>query len=289
METFGMQVLEGLSERQLGLIRFCKIYRELGAGELLFAEGDPSQTMYIVISGSIIVFRQRFDSDTVIAELGAGEILGEIGAITGSPRTAAARANGPTVLMELSKEALSGISEACGAEGSLKLMENITYILSDRLNTQNLRLDAPPKAISAGWLEIEANEALDTIMKFLPHQVFSSKVHIKKLKPEEILCNEKEKPDAFFFVHAGTLHVFKDNGNGRPHTTLSILEAPTLIGFSSLFDGKPRTASVKAIDDVDYTRYPFSVYTKLKKEKPEDALKLLNAMARLLIYWIARG
>src|SRR5260221_6303048 len=65
----------------------------LMSGELLFKEGDPSDSLYIVISGRLRVVSRAADdqSERVVADLGHGQIVGEIGLVcdrlhSGTPR-----------------------------------------------------------------------------------------------------------------------------------------------------------------------------------------------------------
>lgn len=59
-----------------------------GAGEVIFAEGDKGDHMYVVRSGEIEIERDG----KVIEALSRGGIFGEMALIDGSPRSATARA-----------------------------------------------------------------------------------------------------------------------------------------------------------------------------------------------------
>ncbi len=70
----------------------------LPAGAMLFNEGDEGNAAFLIKSGSIEVFRFRDDCEQVVANLGPGDLLGEMSALDRRPRTAGARA---TVASEL--------------------------------------------------------------------------------------------------------------------------------------------------------------------------------------------
>lgn len=80
----------------------------LDAGELLFRRGDPSDVIYRVRAGAVdvIASADRDSSDgeagNVIATLGPGEYLGELGVLLGAPRSASVRAKGHAELVEVS-------------------------------------------------------------------------------------------------------------------------------------------------------------------------------------------
>jgi predicted acylesterase/phospholipase RssA/CRP-like cAMP-binding protein len=57
-------------------------------GTRLFAAGDPGDALYLVVSGRFRVVQSTDGGDEFIAEIGRGEIVGEMGALTGEPRSA---------------------------------------------------------------------------------------------------------------------------------------------------------------------------------------------------------
>jgi serine/threonine protein kinase/CRP-like cAMP-binding protein len=58
------------------------------AGELLLREGDRSDALYALKSGSVTVFTGPSAQPIELATLGPGEIFGEVAAVKGTPRTA---------------------------------------------------------------------------------------------------------------------------------------------------------------------------------------------------------
>ncbi len=61
-------------------------------GEVLFAEGDPSDHVVRVLSGTVDVLRELGGATILLGSVGTGEFLGEMGVIEGLPRNAAATA-----------------------------------------------------------------------------------------------------------------------------------------------------------------------------------------------------
>jgi len=60
----------------------------LGPDDILFAKGEPADTMYIVRSGLLEIY----DGLIILEVVGKGGILGEMAVIDGDPRSASARA-----------------------------------------------------------------------------------------------------------------------------------------------------------------------------------------------------
>lgn len=71
--------------------------RALAKDELLFETGDPSDGLYIVLDGSIrLTLSTPEGGELIVREAEAGDVLGEIGALDGAPRSAHARGVTPT-------------------------------------------------------------------------------------------------------------------------------------------------------------------------------------------------
>jgi diguanylate cyclase len=62
--------------------------RAIGAGEVLFREGDPADCAYVVERGRFQVSIQRDGARHVLAELREGALIGEMALVDGGPRTA---------------------------------------------------------------------------------------------------------------------------------------------------------------------------------------------------------
>jgi putative ABC transport system ATP-binding protein len=72
---------------------------ELEPGEVLFEQGDISDLVYEVESGTVEIFRRQVDGgEEFLANRGPGSYFGEIGPLLGLPRSASARAREPTRL-----------------------------------------------------------------------------------------------------------------------------------------------------------------------------------------------
>ena len=68
-------------------------------GQFLFHQGDPSDVVYIVQSGKIEILREKGDgAEEHVTVIGPDGYFGELGPMLNLPRSASARAIGPTVL-----------------------------------------------------------------------------------------------------------------------------------------------------------------------------------------------
>ncbi|MFT3915187.1 MAG: DUF1003 domain-containing protein [Anaeromyxobacteraceae bacterium] len=80
------------------------VERTLGDGELLFREGDPGGTLFVVLEGELEIFTVSKGREQVLSRVGPGGHVGEMSIIDGAPRSATGRAAGTTRVAELSRE-----------------------------------------------------------------------------------------------------------------------------------------------------------------------------------------
>lgn len=76
---------------------------EMRAGEVVLREGEVGDYYYIIESGHCAVLNKRGASDTLVAELGAGDAFGEEALVTDNTRNATVRMQTDGVLLRLSK------------------------------------------------------------------------------------------------------------------------------------------------------------------------------------------
>ena len=75
--------------------------------KILFHEGDPGDTFYIILSGSVEVFAEKINKH--LTTLKAGNFFGELALMLGIPRTASVRALEDTILFAIHKKGFEKI------------------------------------------------------------------------------------------------------------------------------------------------------------------------------------
>jgi CRP-like cAMP-binding protein len=81
--------------------------KNLKKGEVLFREGDASEAMYVIKTGKIAITKPKGASEIVLAELGPGDMLGEMAFFDNKPRSAGAKAMVDTMVIELPFKSLN--------------------------------------------------------------------------------------------------------------------------------------------------------------------------------------
>jgi len=92
-----------------GLKRVAETIREMEipAGELVFAEHDLGDEMYIVHSGRVLLFNETSSGENVLDSVRSGGYFGEMAIIDEQPRSASARSTEDSVLLVLHKNDFS--------------------------------------------------------------------------------------------------------------------------------------------------------------------------------------
>ncbi len=85
----GIPLFTNLDEASLGLLAQNCRRRQFAAKTALFHEGDPGQTLYVLLSGRVSVQRVTATGSVVhLAQRGAGEYFGEMSLLDGGCRSA---------------------------------------------------------------------------------------------------------------------------------------------------------------------------------------------------------
>jgi hypothetical protein len=105
----GIPLFKGLSRTQVHYILMAGSLSKIDAGETLFHKGDPSDSMYTIISGEMDVFdpvgdgelNGGFKRQVLINQLKTGDVLGEMGFLRSAPRSATVVARKPVELLKI--------------------------------------------------------------------------------------------------------------------------------------------------------------------------------------------
>lgn len=103
-------LFSGLTESQFEQLAAGSARRSYPKGRTIVSEGEPSQSMYILLAGRAKV--QRSDSEgkeVILAVLGSGEFFGEMSLIDDSPRSASVITLESCEFMAVSKDAFKAM------------------------------------------------------------------------------------------------------------------------------------------------------------------------------------
>ena len=124
-------LFSGLTEQQLDALAAGSARRSYPKGRTIVSEGEPSQSMYILLAGRAKV--QRSDSEgkeVILAVLGPGEFFGEMSLIDDSPRSASVITLESCEFMAVSKDAFKTMLQQ-SPEVSMAVMRGLVRRLRE--------------------------------------------------------------------------------------------------------------------------------------------------------------
>ena len=100
-------------------------------------QGEPSVSIHFVLSGNVAVERQRRSDERPIrlAELGVGQVVGEMGVLVNGARSATVLAETPTATLELDTQSFERVAKAFPV-----LHRVLATLLSERLRRTSAEL-----------------------------------------------------------------------------------------------------------------------------------------------------
>jgi CRP/FNR family cyclic AMP-dependent transcriptional regulator len=132
-----------LKARELRVIDDLLQERRYLKDEIVFDEGEEGQTLYIVLSGTVLICRQGEPETGRIAEVPAGVVFGELALLDGAPRSAQARAAEDCVLASLSRADFKDLVETNAIIAS-KIAYRLAWELGQKLREGFLTADRRP-------------------------------------------------------------------------------------------------------------------------------------------------
>jgi CRP-like cAMP-binding protein len=134
---------QGLSAQELRLLAKYSKERSFPVDAVIFAEGEPGDSLYIVVDGAVRISRiVPGMGEECLAILGRGEVFGELALVDDQPRSADARAhNGPCTAFSISRALLEEVL-SMDPDAAVQFLNLLCRLLCRRLRAMNERLVA---------------------------------------------------------------------------------------------------------------------------------------------------
>lgn len=151
-----------LTEDELNAVAESLVYTPFSRGDVMTKQGNVAHWLYILVSGEGEVVLESPDGrSSTVSVLPAGSVFGEMGVMTGAPRTATVIAKTDAECYRLDKEAFATILRS-----RPELAEEITRILIERRGgLENVRA-GQEAAMDAARAAREQGELLGKIRRF---------------------------------------------------------------------------------------------------------------------------
>jgi CRP/FNR family transcriptional regulator, cyclic AMP receptor protein len=105
---------------------------------------------------------------------------------------------------------------------------------------------------------------------------------LRHFTPGELVMAADEVDRALSIVVDGTLEVSITEGRRGRARRLATIEPGTVIGEVSFFDGRPRSASVRALTDVRVLRLSYESFEVLAAKEPALGRRILLDIGRVM-------
>ncbi len=244
-----IEVLREVSPLQLRELMLDSTARAFAPGEALFVRNDTGSSLFAIAEGSVLVEVDKDDPAKVVP-IAQGEIVGEVGLISGRRRGATVRAAEPVIAIELSRTAALKLMATVPAAG--RAIERVS------IERQLLQM------FGSGLTREDVAEVVDL-------------AEVRTVRAGEVVLAEGDAGTDIFVIRRGSMIVEKAIG-GRP-VFLSYLPAGSYVGEMALLDGGLRVATVKAAIRSEVIRLPGEAFARLLERKPDLRRKALADMA----------
>lgn len=130
-------IFSTLTKREVKKVSLIVYERNYKAGEFLFKEGNPGSGMFIIQDGAICIERtSETGANMCLANLGAGDFLGELSLLDDSARSASARCNKNTRVIAFFREDLFDLIAREALLGT-KILRELAMMIGARLRETN--------------------------------------------------------------------------------------------------------------------------------------------------------
>ncbi len=128
----------------LAIEKYCR-REHYSRGELVFAEGDFGDRMYVIQSGQVKVVSERNGAERIFSYLNPGNFFGETALLTGEPRNAGVRVVIDSDLISLGRQELQELIEtypSIAVELSRELSRRLTRQIQNPVQQEELNIVA---------------------------------------------------------------------------------------------------------------------------------------------------
>jgi CRP/FNR family cyclic AMP-dependent transcriptional regulator len=157
----GSDLFEHQPEQVLQVVLLQGRLLEFGPGEVVFRQGERGDRLYIVKSGVLEVLTNRDGAEAVpVAYLGEGEVLGEVALLTGSPRSATARAPERAEVFTLDQAVFVDLMQTLP-----EFARDLCVVLARRLEATTLKVPrATPKQLQGNLRYFDLATVIQTLI-----------------------------------------------------------------------------------------------------------------------------
>lgn len=243
-------LLSELEEEELVELVSKLDYADFSAGDFVCKEGDEGDSIFIIIKGLVKIFVKGVAGERIeVSRLEEGDFFGEVGFFAGGKRQASVVAEEELGLLEIKKKDMDALAKRFSHVGEV-LESFYRKRILDRLLVLSPLFGSLKESDRAGLVEAFV---------------------LRPFKKGEVVISEGDKSDSLFMIKSGQVEVSTEQGD-RGSVALAELKEGDFFGEVAVITGKPRTATVTALSDVELMELSkkdlmdcFNKYPKVKE------------------------
>jgi len=280
-----------LSEAEIEKISSRIKMKRYDRNTVLFREGDSSEEVFIIKSGTVKIYNDTRDFVT----LDKGDMFGELGVISDGDRSLSAMVTSEkSDIYVISKSDFLYMLERYPV-----LITNLTKILCNRLDRATVRLinylrdySVSKEIIIKKKSDLPGTIPLLKVLSVTDMERISSRIKLKKYYWNTVLFNEGDMADNVYIIKTGTINIYKhDSGNIRE---FSILTDGDVFGEMGVISDTSRSLSARVasekaelyvISKHDFL-YMMDVYPDLSLNVAEILCERINNNTEKLLHCI---
>jgi predicted acylesterase/phospholipase RssA/CRP-like cAMP-binding protein len=225
-------------------------------GEALIRKGQPASEAYVIVEGTA---RVEQEDGRAIAELGPGDMVGEIAVLAGGTRSATVRAVDMVEALAIPQDVLADIVRVSPTATELLVGDATRRLKETRLLDQIERL--------FGSVDPDVVRQMMGMLEWI------------RLSAGAVLFEAGEPSDAAYFVVGGRLRVATSDETGTEYI-LGDVGPGDMVGEIGLLDDEPRSATVYAARDSDLVRFSKPVFQAVVSRYPLVMLEVARTVLR---------
>ena len=194
-------------------------------GHVVVRKADRTADVFVTLTGELAVITEENGRPKKIAAIQAGEIFGEMSAVTGAPRTASVMAETPSRVLRIPADIFRAFAEE----------SKLPVLLPDLWQKRH---------------ELESVGVLDKASVTTRNLLARHSVR-RTLAPGTTLIREGSRSDTVFVLVVGRVQVYKGTEPLLVGGAPVIVDPGTLIGETGPFLKQARNASIVAVDECE--------------------------------------
>jgi CRP-like cAMP-binding protein/thioredoxin reductase/Fe-S-cluster-containing dehydrogenase component len=240
------------------LILASTVHSDVKARTAIYREDHYSDSLFIILRGSVKISRPTQGAEEVFAQLGAGEFFGETSLVSGLRRSEKAKAVTDSVLFEIPRRA---VLRLLNAEPSVKRAIDENFIV------RALQLYLLP----------------DAQLTFL--RSLASRAVTCSYKQGEVVYKAGDPGDDFYLVRSGSMKISKRSGAEGKEVVVNHLPVGRSFGEIELLDpSRPkRQVTVTATKTSELIRFKRKDFNSMVERYPDVGERLRKQMQEMLV------